>query len=364
MSEPKRTALCDAHIAAGGKMVDFAGWYMPVNYGSQIVEHTAVRTDAGMFDVSHMTIIDVSGDNARGFLHRLVANDVDKLSLWGALYGALLNETGGVIDDLIVYRTPEGYRCVVNASTRAKVLAWFETNGLAGASFAEQPLSMIAVQGPNAVTRCETVLQAAGIQVDSGAEDLADLKAFAALMTNNGWMIGRTGYTGEDGVEIMLPHDEATPLFEKLVAAGVTPCGLGARDTLRLEAGLNLYGQDLDEETSPLASNIGWTIAWQPDDRDFFGRAAISRERGQCPQKLTGLVMREKGVLRHGQTVITSAGEGVITSGTFSPTMQCAIALARIPAEATGECQVDIRGKQKNATIVKPPFVRNGKIRV
>lgn len=368
MNAPKRTALCDAHVAAGGKMVDFAGWYMPVNYGSQIVEHMAVRADAGMFDVSHMTIIDVGGDRAREFLQRLVANDVDRLDVWGALYGALLNERGGVIDDLIVYRTPAGYRCVVNASTRDKVLAWFGDQALQGATFVEQPLSMIAVQGPNAVAKCDTVFAGMEVKIDRAdgneAKILSELKPFAALVTDNGWMIGRTGYTGEDGVEIMLPHGEVAALYEKLLTAGVTPCGLGARDTLRLEAGLNLYGQDLDEETSPLASNIAWTIAWQPDHRDFVGRTAISAERGQCPQKLTGLIMREKGVLRHGQTVITSAGEGVITSGTFSPTMQCAIALVRIPKAATGECQVDIRGKQKNATIVKPPFVRNGKIYV
>lgn len=355
MTEPKRTALCDAHIAAGGKMVDFAGWYMPVNYGSQITEHTAVRTDAGMFDVSHMTIIDVSGRSSKAFLQRLVANDVDRLSVWGALYGALLNEAGGVLDDLIVYRTPEGYRCVVNASTRDKVLAWFEGNAMAEADFVEQSLSMIAVQGPNAVAKVSRLL---------GLSDLPDLQPFHAQVTPAGAMIGRTGYTGEDGVEVMLPDDAAVELWNGLRQAGVAPAGLGARDTLRLEAGLNLYGQDLDEDTSPLASNIGWTVAWEPSDREFIGRSAIEAERGACPQKLTGLVMREKGVLRHGQRVITSAGEGVITSGTYSPTMQCAIALARVPADAAGQCQVDIRGKQKNANIVKPPFVRNGKIRV
>ena len=353
-SEPKRTALCDSHIAAGGKMVDFAGWYMPVNYGSQIQEHEAVRTDAGMFDVSHMTIIDVAGEGAKVFLQKLVANNVDRLDVWGALYGALLNPAGGVIDDLIVYRTPEGYRCVVNASTRDKVIAWFDANAQADANYVEQPLSMIAVQGPNAVAKVSELLN----------EPISEVKPFSALVTDSGWMIGRTGYTGEDGVEVMLPDADAVELWQKLIEVGVAPAGLGARDTLRLEAGLNLYGQDLDEDTSPLASNIGWTIAWEPNERDFIGRSAIEGERDSYPMKLTGLVMREKGVLRHGQKVITLEGEGVITSGTFSPTMECAIALARIPAGASGECQVDIRGKQKNATIVKPPFVRNGKIRV
>lgn len=355
MSEPKRTALCESHIAAGGKMVDFAGWYMPVNYGSQIQEHTSVRTDAGMFDVSHMTIVDVSGANARGFLQRLIANDVDRLNLRGALYGALLNEAGGVIDDLIVYRTPEGYRCVVNASTRDKVLAWFARHAQAQATFVEQPLSMIAVQGPNAVSHFAEL---------SGDAEVVGLAPFSSLVTRDGWMVGRTGYTGEDGVEVMLPDNEAVNLWDALIARGVVPAGLGARDTLRLEAGLNLYGQDLDEQTSPLASNIAWTVAWDPAERDFIGRAAIEPLRGKSPEKLTGLVMREKGVLRQGQTVHTLAGDGVITSGTFSPTMQCAIALARVPRDASGQCQVDIRGKKKKATIVKPPFVRNGKILV
>lgn len=334
-------------------MVDFAGWYMPVNYGSQIQEHTSVRTDAGMFDVSHMTIVDVSGANARGFLQRLVANDVDRLNLWGALYGALLNEAGGVIDDLIVYRTPEGYRCVVNASTRDKVLAWFANHAQAEASVVEQPLSMIAVQGPNAVARFAEL---------SGDADVAGLAPFSSLVNRDGWMVGRTGYTGEDGVEVMLPDNEAIELWDALIECGVVPAGLGARDTLRLEAGLNLYGQDLDEQTSPLASNIAWTVAWEPTEREFIGRSAIEPLRGKSPEKLTGLIMREKGVLRQGQTVHTGAGDGVITSGTFSPTMQCAIALARVPRGASGECRVDIRGKEKKATIVKPPFVRNGKI--
>lgn len=347
-----KTALYNEHRNCGGKMVDFAGWMMPVNYGSQIKEHLAVRTDVGMFDVSHMTIIDVQGSNAQVFLQRLVANDVAKLDLWQALYGALLNENGGIIDDLIVYRQPEGFRCVVNASTRQKVLAWFDQHRLNDMSFSEQALSMIAVQGPNAIKIASAALK----------HELTDLKAFHAVTVNQDWMVGRTGYTGEDGVEVMLPDADAVALWRSLVDLGVTPAGLGARDTLRLEGGLNLYGQDLDEETSPLASNIGWTIAWEPADRAFIGRSAIAVERTTKPFKLTGLILQDKGVLRHGQTVATQAGEGVITSGTFSPTMQVSIGLARLPRAALGECQVDIRGKLKKARIVKPPFVRNGKI--
>lgn len=334
-------------------MVDFAGWHMPVNYGSQVEEHHAVRKAAGMFDVSHMTIIDVAGDQALAFLRRLVANDVNRLEVHDALYGALLNPAGGVIDDLIVYRLQQGYRCVVNASTRAKVLDWFAQQQWPEVEFTEQAESMIAVQGPEAVAKAGAVLN----------QDLADLKPFSALPLND-MLIGRTGYTGEDGVEIMLPHAQAPDLWDRLVAVGVQPAGLGARDTLRLEAGLNLYGQDLDEATSPLESNIGWTIAWEPADRDFVGRAAIEPQRKIYPRKLTGLILRDKGVLRHGQVVHTSAGEGMVTSGSFAPTLSASVALARLPRDAEGECEVDIRGKLKKAEIVKPPFVRHGKIRI
>ncbi len=347
----KQTPLHDEHVAAGGKMVDFAGWSMPVNYGSQIDEHVAVRTHAGIFDVSHMTVIDVRGAGALDFLRRLIANDVGKLQVWGALYGALLNERGGVLDDLIVYRLEDCYRCVVNASTRDKVLAWFGEHIGPDVEVVEQPLAMIALQGPQALALfCASLPQASAA---------GDLKPFSALAVGD-WLIGRTGYTGEDGVEVMLPADDALGLWRELAAAGARPAGLGARDTLRLEAGLNLYGQDLDEDSSPLASNIAWTIAWQPAERNFIGRAAIEPQRGKHPEKLTGLIMREKGVLRHGQVVTTNAGNGIITSGTFSPTLGFSIALARVPRDARGECQVDIRGKAKQATIVKPPFVRNG----
>ncbi|XOV83713.1 MAG: glycine cleavage system aminomethyltransferase GcvT [bacterium] len=348
---PQKTPLYDEHLLAGGRMVDFAGWMMPVNYGSQIEEHSAVRSDVGMFDVSHMTIIDVKGADALAFLQKLVANDVGRLSTWGALYGALLNENGGVLDDLIVYALPEGYRCVVNASTRGKVLAWFEQHKLPAVSFAQQPLVMIAVQGPNAIERLN--------QSYPGSVP-ADLAPFTAAPFGQ-WMVGRTGYTGEDGVEVMLPAAEGIRVWQQLRAAGVQPAGLGARDTLRLEAGLNLYGQDLDEQTSPLASNIAWTIAWSPQERDFIGRSAIEPERGRCPMKLTGLIMKDKGVLRQGQVVTTSAGNGIITSGTFSPTLGFSIALARLPKAASGACEVDIRGKARTAEIVKPPFVRHGK---
>ena len=266
----------------------------------------------------------------------------------------MLNEQGGVVDDLIVYRSESGYRCVVNASTREKDLAWLQEHLTPDVSLAERELAMIAVQGPRAV---EVFAQVANLS------NVAELQAFNALSQGD-WLVARTGYTGEDGVEVMLPADDAVALWRSLAAAGVQPIGLGARDTLRLEAGLSLYGNDLDDENSPLASNIGWTIAWEPADREFIGRRAIEAERGQATHKLTGLLMQERAVLRHGQRVVTAAGDGIITSGAFSPTMGCSIALARLPAAATDTCEVDIRGKLRTARIVKPPFVRQGKVRV
>ena len=346
----RKTALHALHVAAGARMVPFAGWDMPLNYGSQIEEHKAVRERAGMFDVSHMTVIDLPDDSARSFLRRLVANDVDKLGAPGqALYGALLNEAGGVVDDLIVYRREKGYRAVVNAGTRDKVLGWFAANNDEATTLQERDLAMIAVQGPDAVRRYEA---ASGTSV-------AALEPFNAIESGE-TMVARTGYTGEDGVEVILPGAAAVDLWQNLTEAGVVPAGLAARDTLRLEAGLNLYGQDMDEETSPLISNLAWTV--DLSDREFIGKRAVSAEKAAGIQaKLTGLVMQGKGVLRHGQRVITTEGEGIITSGVFSPTLGVAIALARIPRAAKGEAEVEIRGKRQPVVIVRPPFVRGGK---
>ena len=348
-----KTPLFDAHVAAGGKMVDFAGWMMPVNYGSQIDEHTAVRTGAGMFDVSHMTIVDIDGPDAEAFLRKVIANDVAVLAEYQALYGAALNAHGGVLDDLIVYRLPKGYRCVVNASTREKMLDWFEAQALTNMRIEHKPQVMLAVQGPEAIAKL------------IAATDLTQLniKPFFAA-AHGDWLIGRTGYTGEDGVEVMLPVEQGLALWQALLDAGVQPAGLGARDTLRLEAGLNLYGQDMDATTSPLISNIGWTVAWEPAERGFIGRYALQGERTAPAHKLTGIILEDKGVLRHDQPVQTDAGPGLVTSGTYSPTLQRSIGLVRVPSGANGECSVDIRGTMKKARLVKPPFVRKGKILV
>ena len=348
-----RTGLYDTHVAAGARMVDFAGWQMPLNYGSQIEEHNAVRGASGMFDVSHMTIVDLDGADVLPWLRQLVANDVAKLDAPGkALYGVLLRDDGGIIDDLIVYRRERSYRAVVNAGTRDKVLAWFEERARGvPVTFAERrDLAMIAVQGPEALAAFE---KAAGV-------DASGLDPFEEIERGE-WMIARTGYTGEDGVEVMLPGVDAAALWARLADAGVAPAGLAARDTLRLEAGLNLYGQDMDETNHPLESNLAWTVAFESEDRDFVGRRALEALRAQgVASKLTGLVLEDKGVMRHGHPVITAHGEGVVTSGIFSPTLGYSIALARLPRRATGACRVHIRGKELTARVVRPPFVRCG----
>jgi len=359
---PNRTPLYDEHVAAGGKLVDFAGWDMPINYGSQIEEHHNVRNDAGMFDVSHMTVVDLMGERVREFLQYLLANNVGRLKDSGkALYSCMLNESGGVIDDLIVYFLRDDFfRMVVNAGTHDKDLAWLEKQAPAfDVSVTERPeLAMIAVQGPNAREK------ALGVMSDEQRQASAELKPFFGAFAGD-WFIARTGYTGEDGFEIVLPGDEASAFWEKLLAAGVKPTGLGARDTLRLEAGMNLYGSDMDESISPLEAALGWTVAWEPGDRDFIGRAPLEKQRAEgVSQKLVGLLLEDKGVLRNHQKVVVDGGEGEITSGSFSPTLQRAIAFARVPASIGETCQIDIRGKLLSARVVKAPFVRNGKAQI
>ena len=354
----QQTVLIGKHLEAGAKVVDFHGWDMPLHYGSQIEEHHAVRTDAGMFDVSHMTIVDLNGARTREFLRYLVANDVAKLTTPGkALYTGMLNEAGGVIDDLIVYfMTEEFFRLVVNSATREKDLAWINAQAKAfDVTVTERPeFAMIAVQGPNAKAKVATLLD------DAQKAAVAGMKPFFGVQAGN-LFIATTGYTGEDGYEISLPNGDAADFWQKLLDAGVKPAGLGARDTLRLEAGMNLYGQDMDETVSPLAANMGWTIAWEPSERNFIGRAALEAQRAAGTFKLVGLVMEQKGVLRHGQKVMVTGGEGEITSGTFSPTLGYSIAMARVPATVGDTAEVDIRGKLVPVKVVKPSFVRMGK---
>jgi aminomethyltransferase len=359
----EKTVLNATHRALGARMVDFGGWDMPINYGSQIEEHHAVRRDAGMFDVSHMTVVDLHGARAREFLRHLLANSIDKLKVHGkALYSCMLNERGGVIDDLIVYYLGEEFfRLVVNAATRAKDLAWIERQAQAfDVQVKERPdFAMIAVQGPQARAKVLGLLH----DVDRPRIEKLGKFAAAAAQGPHGMplFVARTGYTGEDGFEIMLSAEHAVALWEALLAAGVKPAGLGARDTLRLEAGMNLYGQDMDEDVSPWEANLGWTVSLD-EGRDFIGRAALEQQKAAgVARVMIGVVLDEKGVLRHGQKVLTANGEGEILSGSFAPTLDKAIAFARVPAGDPGALHVDIRGREVAVRQVKYPFVRDGK---
>lgn len=355
----QRTPLYDLHLALGAKMVDFGGWDMPLHYGSQVEEHHEVRRDCGVFDVSHMTVVDVAGPQAKVWLQRLLANDVDRLQDTGrALYSTMLNERGGIVDDMIIYRVEDGYRLVFNASTRDQDLAWMQAQlGDHDVQLRERPeLAMLAIQGPQARQKiAELVNQARG-------QLIQQLKPFEGRADGD-WFIARTGYTGEDGVEIVLPAQQAPGFFNDLVGAGISPIGLGARDTLRLEAGMNLYGQDIHQDVSPLASNMAWSIAWQPASRQFIGRGALEAELARgIEHKLVGLVLEERGVLRAHQVVrIADVGEGEITSGSFSPTLSKSIALARVPMATADRAEVEIRGKWYPVRVVKPTFVRHGK---
>ncbi|AJG21431.1 glycine cleavage system aminomethyltransferase GcvT [Cupriavidus basilensis] len=370
------TPLNAIHRALSARMVDFGGWDMPVNYGSQIEEHHAVRTDAGMFDVSHMCVVDLNGEHVRAFLRGLLANNVDKLQTPGkALYSCMLDEKGGVIDDLIVYFFAEDhFRLVVNAGTANNDIEWIAARNAAtnsgvritprrgdNAPDGVAPLAIVAVQGPNARAKVWNAFPS--------TQPSEALKPFNAVVVQDPAlgevMVARTGYTGEDGFELVVPAENVAGLWEKLIAEGVRPAGLGARDTLRLEAGMNLYGQDMDIHTSPLNAGLAWTVDLQ-SERDFTGKAALVA--GGKTQQFVGLILRPAngkagGVLRAHQKVITPAGEGEITSGTFSPSLSQSIAFARLPLDVAlgAEVQVEIRDRKLAATVVKLPFVRNGK---
>ncbi|NYR08919.1 glycine cleavage system aminomethyltransferase GcvT [Psychrobacter sp. BI730] len=374
---PQRTPFYQSHIDSEGKLVDFSGWELPIHYGSQIEEHEAVRTDAGMFDVSHMVVTDIQGADTKAWLQKLLANDVNKLTTAGkALYSGMLNEQGGVIDDLIVYlmnAEETEYRIVSNAATRDKDLTQFNkvAEGF-NIEITERPeLAMLAVQGPNAITKLAQAKP-------SWTDTLAALKPFVGAdltdIEGTDWFVARTGYTGEDGVEVIMHADDAPAFFEQLKANGIKPAGLGARDTLRMEAGMNLYGHDMDENVSPYECNMGWTLALK-DDRAFVGREALVSKRKQSKEdntamKQVGLLLTTRGVLREGMTVTINQGTdneqtGIITSGTFSPSLKNSIAIARVPASLSEDdsVQVDLRGKGKfvDVRVLKLPFVRNGK---
>lgn len=359
----KKTALHSRHRSLGAKLIPFAGWEMPLRYHSDLEEHRAVREDVGMFDVSHMCAVDLKGAGTRGLLERILANDVGKLRIPGqALYTCMLNSNGGVVDDLIVYFVaPDWFRIVVNAATTEKDLAWMREHATAyGVDVnPRQDLGIVAVQGPQARSKVAAQLES----------ELAD-KALSAKPFSCVWagdlFVSRTGYTGEDGFELVWPHERLVKLWDELIVDGVQPCGLGARDTLRLEAGLRLYGQDMDETVAPLESGLSWTVAWSPEDRYFIGREALEALRGHPLRRAVAIVFHGRGVLRNHMPIrdVTARSVGEITSGGFAPTLKASVALARVSADAQPPFEVLIRSGWEGVKVVKPPFVRNGKILV
>lgn len=355
-----RTPMYDMHLALGAKMVNFNGWDMPLHFGSQVDEHHHVRNECGVFDISHMSIFDIQGAQAQNFLQLLLSNDVALLDTVGsAQHSTLLNEQGGVIDDLMVFRTLTGYRLICNAVTRERVQAWLEQHALAFSCSVtwRNDLSIFSVQGPLARERLAAILSS------SRATLVQNLQHHHGAAEGD-WFISCTGYTGEDGIEITLPSEQAIDFINELVGAGISPIGIGARDTLRLEAGFNLYGLDMNEHVSPLVAGMLDVISWEPSNRDFIGRSALQAQLDAgISEKLVGLVLEERGVLRAGQPVrIDSNTTGVITSGSFSPTLGKAIALARVPMHTGERAEVEIRHKWFPVRVVKPRFVRNGKI--
>lgn len=351
-----KTPLAELHTKAGARFVEFAGWQMPVHYGSQLEEHHAVRDHAGCFDVSHMAIVDVEGRDRERLLRRLLVCDVSTLDVGDAVYTLMLNERGGIVDDLIAYRRENGYRLVVNAGTKEKDLDWISRSEqeltVNEVAHHRSDLCIIAVQGPQAVDIVSAMLD---------LEELTELESFK-FFEHARYFIARAGYTGEDGVEVICPENEAFDLWSRLLANDVQPAGLGARDSLRLEAGLNLYGHDMNDNTNPFECRVAWTIDWEDVNRDFIGRSTVERVREEgSDRKLVGLKLTERGIPREGFSVETNAGTGIVTSGTFSPTLKRGIALARVPINAHSTCQVKVRQRSIPAKIAHLPFVRRSR---
>ena len=350
-----RTALFDIHQSSGARMVEFAGWEMPLNYGSQIEEHHIVRKAAGLFDVSHMMVTDIQGKDALPFLRILLANDVIKLDASGqALYSCMLNDRGGVIDDLIVYLLEDNsYRIVSNAGTREKVSQWLKksVNDFDVQIVLGKDLSIIAIQGPESRGILCRVL-------DQISDQVLKLSTFHSFQWEH-YFIACTGYTGEDGFEIILPAESSVLFWEQLIEAGAKPVGLGARDSLRLEAGMNLYGADMDEERTPLESGLAWTVSWEPENRDFNGRSILEiQKKVGVAYKQVGLILQGKAVLRAHQQVFSDDQQiGEITSGGFSPVLGKSIAFARLRTDVESKIEVQIRNMRLPVDIVTPPFI-------
>lgn len=354
----KQTALHSQHVALQAKMVDFSGYSMPLQYQSQLQEHRAVRQYAGIFDVSHMVTITITGNDTLAFIRHLVANDIQQITAGKAMYTCMLNPDGGVIDDLIVYYFNDQHcRLIVNAACASKDIAWMQQVATAFNTTITTPpdMAILAIQGPQALALAPSILPA------PYQDSIAALKPFHTVSHDTGF-IARTGYTGEDGFEIVVPNEQAMTIWQRALQANIMPCGLAARDTLRIEAGLNLYGQDMDEDTSPLIANLQWTVSLKDKKRDFIGKQAFihQMQRG-IEHKLVGIAMTQAGVLRNQQAIAFDHHDnGIITSGSFSPTLNHAIGFARVPIHAPTTGIIEHRKKITSVYLTALPFVRKG----
>ena len=361
--ELRKTALHARHIASGAKMMPFAGWDMPVEYAGLASEHLAVRTRAGIFDVSHMGEIEIAGRNAVAALQRIVCSNPSKLAMGQAHYSGLLTPEGTFVDDIIIYRMgPAHFLIVVNAGNVAKDFAWIKEQvnavGDAAAIDSSSRYALIAIQGPTA----------RGVLQQLATIDLSEIKGFHFAhgeVANARAMIACTGYTGEDGFEIFIPPNMADRVWQALLAAGqsagVVPAGLGARDTLRLEASMRLYGNDIDDTTTALEAGLGWAIDWT--NESFIGRERLLEQKASgVTRKLVGFEMIDRGIARHGYNVVQGgAAIGTVTSGTQTPTLGKAIGMAYVPVELSKpgtEIEIDIRGRAAKARVVRMPFYK------
>jgi aminomethyltransferase len=342
----QRTPLHDRHVALGARMVPFAGWEMPVQYEGVIEEHRAVRTDAGVFDVSHMGEVEVEGPLAQELLQGLLSNDLGRIEIGEAQYTLLTNERGGIVDDLIVYRLEEHrFLLVVNAANRHADVEWLKAREIRGSDVRDvsDEYALLAVQGPHAIERLG-LPPAPAFTFAEGAVDGVDV------------MVNRTGYTGEDGCELLCASEDAVPLWDAVLARGVVPCGLGARDTLRLEVCYPLHGNDIGPDTSPISAGLGWTSAL---DKAFTGVEAIREVAEAGPaERLVAFVMNERAIPRHGMAI---EGGGRVTSGTHSPTLDVGIGMGYVPTEESrpdNELIVDVRGRPRRARVVRKPIYK------
>ena len=353
-----KTALNNAHIELGAKMVNFSHWEMPISYTSLIEEHHAVRNTAGIFDVSHMSVFDFKGGDQVAFFEKIFANDIKKICNDDkAIYGALLNEEGGILDDLIIYHANEKFRLVSNCSTREQNRQWYEKHAVEfGVEVVERSdMGILAIQGPDALSKI--------LSIDGINPQVNNLQSFGCMFDGDK-LYARTGYTGEDGLEIIVPSEDINQFWDQALKLGCTPIGLGARDTLRLEAGLNLYGNDMTIENHPYESNLGWTIDMTDENRQFIGKQALLSIDQSKSQKIVGIILRDKGVLRSGYEVIHNEGKGVVLSGSYSPTLQSSIGLARVDQGYKKDGKVMIRNKMLNIDFVSPRFIERGKISI